>query len=94
MAKKVNPEMVDIENPEWKPEDFRHARSAAEVLPPELVAILPARRRCQRGPQRSPVKKQVTLRIDDNVLKFFKAKGRGWQTRINEALKRVTAHAK
>lgn len=37
-----------------------------------------------------PVKQQVTLRLDADVLHWFKTKGgRGYQTRINAALRRV-----
>lgn len=32
-------------------------------------------------------KKQVTLRLDPDILAHFKAEGRGWQTRINAVLK-------
>ena len=32
-------------------------------------------------------KKQVTLRIDDDVLEFFKEEGEGYQTRINQLLR-------
>ena len=34
-------------------------------------------------------KEQVSLRIDKDVLERFRAGGPGWQTRINEALRRV-----
>ena len=38
-------------------------------------------------------KKQVTLRIDPDVLDWFKRQGRGYQTRINAALRAfVEAH--
>ena len=37
------------------------------------------------------MKQQVTLRLDANILAHFKASGRGWQTRINAALKRIVA---
>lgn len=47
------------------------------------------RRPGQRGPQKSPVKKQVSLRLSPEVIAHFKAKGRGWQTRIDETLKRA-----
>lgn len=33
-------------------------------------------------------KKQITLRLDPEVLEFFKAKGRGYQTAINQVLRR------
>ena len=40
-----------------------------------------------RGPQASPTKQQVTLRLDPDVLAKFRATGPGWQARINAALK-------
>jgi uncharacterized protein (DUF4415 family) len=36
-----------------------------------------------------PVKKPVTLRLDADVLAWFQRAGRGYQTRINRALRRV-----
>jgi uncharacterized protein (DUF4415 family) len=68
--------------------DIRAMRSAAEVLPPELVRVLPRRKPGQRGVQKAPTKQQVTLRLDRDVLDRFRATGSGWQTRINEALKK------
>ena len=89
MRKRPNPEMIDDENPEWTEEDFRRARPASEVLPPELLAILPKRKPGQRGPQRAPVKKKISLRVDAEVLAHYKATGPGWQSRVNEALKKA-----
>ena len=40
-----------------------------------------------RGPNKSPVKEQVAIRIDRDVLGAFRAGGPGWQTRMNAALK-------
>ena len=34
-----------------------------------------------------PIKKQITLRIDADVLDYFQQKGEGYQTRMNEALR-------
>jgi len=34
-----------------------------------------------------PLKKSVTLRLDADVLAWFKKQGRGYQTRINRALR-------
>ena len=45
-----------------------------------------------RGKFYRPVKKQVTLRIDADVLEWFKAQqggARGYQTKINAALRKV-----
>ena len=33
-------------------------------------------------------KKQITLRLDPEVLEFFKAQGRGYQTAMNKVLRR------
>ncbi len=65
----------------------RSMRPAAKALPPKLVAVLPKRRAGQRGPQRAPTKEQVTLRLDADILDFFKSFGPGWQTRLNDTLK-------
>jgi uncharacterized protein (DUF4415 family) len=69
--------------------DFRTMRPMRDVLPPELVAILPKRRPGQRGPQKTPTKQQVTLRLDYDVLRHFRAKGPGWQSRINKSLRKA-----
>ncbi len=34
-----------------------------------------------------PLKKPITLRVDADVLAWFKKQGRGYQTRINRALR-------
>ena len=34
-----------------------------------------------------PIKQQLTLRIDADVLDWFKKQGRGYQTRINDLLR-------
>jgi uncharacterized protein (DUF4415 family) len=74
---------------ELEVEDFRAMRSASDVLPTELLALLPKRRPGQRGPQKSPTKQQVTLRLDQDVLAHFRAKGAGWQSRINTSLRKA-----
>ncbi|HZX71557.1 MAG TPA: BrnA antitoxin family protein [Rhodanobacter sp.] len=44
-------------------------------------------------PARIEPKAQVTLRIDQDVLDYFKEGGKGYQTRINEVLRSfVVAH--
>jgi uncharacterized protein (DUF4415 family) len=89
MPKRPDPGLIDEENPEWAEEDFARARPAREVLPPALYDALTNKRRGQRGPQKAPTKVAVTLRVDRDVLERFKAKGPGWQSRMNEALGRA-----
>lgn len=73
--------------------DIEGFRPAHETLPPELVAVLPKRKPGQRGPQKGPTKDQVTLRLDHDVVEHFKAGGPGWQSRINEALRKSLSKA-
>jgi len=41
----------------------------------------------QKAELRVPAKQPVTLRIDEDVLVWFKAQGKGYQTRINKLLR-------
>jgi uncharacterized protein (DUF4415 family) len=41
----------------------------------------------RRGPQKAPTKIVTTLRLDPDVLEGWRKTGRGWQTRVNEALR-------
>ena len=40
-----------------------------------------------RGPQVTPTKVLTSIRLDVDVLEFFKSQGEGYQSRINEALR-------
>lgn len=44
-------------------------------------------RAAQRNPFFRPVKEQVTVRLDADVLAWLRAGGRGYQTRLNEVLR-------
>lgn len=49
--------------------------------------------RIGRPPQTSPKKVPTTIRFDADVLAALKASGKGWQTRVNEAMREwVKAH--
>ncbi|WP_372997092.1 BrnA antitoxin family protein [Marinobacter sp.] len=41
----------------------------------------------EKAELRVPAKQPVTLRIDEDVLAWFKAQGKGYQTRINKLLR-------
>ncbi len=73
------------ENPEWTGAALRTAKRLADF--PELARIV----RKHRGPQRTPTKIPVNLRLDRDVVTHARASGRGWQGRINAALKRAIA---
>jgi uncharacterized protein (DUF4415 family) len=72
-------------------EDMKHFRPAAEVLPQELLAVLPKRKPGQRGAQKRPTKEPVTIRYSRDVLEYFRTTGPGWQARIDAALKEWVA---
>ena len=68
------------DNPEWTEADFAKAKPFDEIFP-DL--------RRGRGPNKAPTKKQVTLRLNPAVLDYFREKGPGWQSRINDELEKV-----
>ena len=74
---------ADPDNPEWTAGDFTRARPFAEVFP-DLAAS-----RRARGPQKEPTKVAVSLRLSRDVVERFKSGGPGWQTRIDDALKKA-----
>ncbi len=67
--------------------DIKKMRSAREVLPENLLNVLPKRKVGQRGPQKSPVKILTTIRYSPEVVDYFKETGTGWQKRMDEALR-------
>jgi uncharacterized protein (DUF4415 family) len=92
MARKPNPEMIDEDAPELTDAELAEMRPAAEVLPPEFYALVTKRPRGR--PKSIATKVPVTLRLDREVVEAFRAKGPGWQTRMNAALREaVTAPA-
>ena len=48
----------------------------------------------RRGRQKAPKKIPLSLRLSPEVVKHFRARGRGWQTRIDEALRKIVASGK
>lgn len=57
------------------------------------IATMSAEFWAKHRPARVEPKAQVTLRIDQDVLDYFKEGGKGYQTRINEVLRSfVAAH--
>ncbi len=54
---------------------------------PEVTPEMFARAVVRRGLKPTPKKTQLTLRMDNDVLTWFKRQGRGYQTRINALLR-------
>lgn len=86
MASNEPPVLFDQDNPEWTEQDFARARPAAEVLPAEVIATF------GKGPGRpaGSNKEKISIRLDQDVLNNYRKTGKGWQSRLNDALRRAT----
>jgi uncharacterized protein (DUF4415 family) len=73
-----------------KPPKNTSGKSRDRDNPPWTEDMLgPPRRRRERGPQKAPTKVLTTIRLDRDVLEYFRSKGSGYQTRINETLRQA-----
>lgn len=72
---------ADPDTSEWSEEDFKRAIPFS-ALPKSMQAILTG-----NGELTAPKQVSTTINFDTEVLDAFKATGKGWQTRINDALK-------
>lgn len=68
----------------WRSMDFSNAKKADEI--PWIKAYQE-----KKGISRmyAPRKKSITLRLDEDIIAFFKKGGRGYQTRLNAALRQA-----
>ena len=89
MSGKTPTVIFDEDNPEWTEADFERGRPIADF--PELAAAFPNGSKLPGRPKGSMTsqKQQVALRLDKEVLERFRAGGAGWQTRMNEALRKA-----
>ncbi len=78
------------DNPEWTRETEARSRSAEEVHPPHVVEALVKRR---PGRPSGSLKQRVTLRLDRDAIDRLRAGGPGWQTRINDAVRKAAGLA-
>jgi len=51
-----------------------------------ILEAIEKRSQGELGPQKTPIKVSITILVDQRVLDYFKAGGKGWQTRLNQAL--------
>jgi uncharacterized protein (DUF4415 family) len=70
-------------------EDFKRARPAREVLYGILSkATADEMLRPKLGrPRKNVTKEHINIRLDAEILAGFKSFGRGWQSRMNDALR-------
>jgi uncharacterized protein (DUF4415 family) len=82
--------VADRDNPELTAADIARARPAKE-LPAHIRAAFPNMGKVGRpaGSDKTP----VTIRMDNDTLERWRSTGPGWQTRLNEALRKVPAYS-
>jgi uncharacterized protein (DUF4415 family) len=74
---------ADPDAPEATDEEMAQAKPFDEAFPALMESI-------KRGRGRPPIdspRQQISIRLDADVIAKFKATGRGWQARINDALR-------
>ncbi len=75
-------EQIDLANLAAMPDD--------QIDYSDLPATTPEQwREAEQGRFYRPVKQQLTLRIDADVIAWYKNQGKGYQTRINELLRQA-----
>jgi uncharacterized protein (DUF4415 family) len=78
---------ADGEVRELTAEDLAKFKPAAEVLPVSLRKKLGV-----RGPQKTPTKERITIRLSREVVESFRESGEGWQTRVDAVLREWLKH--
>lgn len=91
-VKKIDPTKISEDNPEWTEKDFKSARPAREVLPELFGEKIATEMLKKRGrPKKEHPKVSTTIRLDEDILKAFRAEGKGWQAHMNEVLREWVA---
>ncbi len=90
----ADPDAVELDE-EW----FRRARPAREVLPhlvegrgaaKEAFLHVIEHQGARRGRRKRPAKRRVSLRLDADLRAHFRKDGRrGWETRLNDTLRKA-----
>lgn len=72
---------------DWKRVDALSDKDIDLTETPEVSAEMFARATVRRGLKLAPRKTQLTLRVDSDVLDWYKRQGAGYQTKINALLR-------
>ena len=75
---------ADPDTRELTAEELTRMRPASEVVP-HIVE----RHQRTRGKQKAPTKKHISIRLDADLAAHFRNSGPGWQTRLNDTLRRA-----
>lgn len=75
----------DPDNPEATDEEMTQAKPFGEAFPELMESI----KRSRGRPAVHNPRQHVSLRLDPDVLEHYKAAGKGWQSKINDALRKA-----
>lgn len=78
----------DPDSPELTEADMASAKPFAEAFP-QIAETM--RRNVGGRPKSANPKQPISIRLDQDVIAKFKATGPGWQSRINEVLRKSAA---
>ena len=77
----------DPDAPEATDEQLAQARPFREAFPDLAANIDREMARRGRPPVANP-RQQISVRLDPEIIKHYKSTGKGWQSRIKEALRK------
>jgi len=93
---KTDPERLDFPNDEEIREAIAKDPDAAPEIDEAMLALfrpaeevvpdIVAQYRARRGPQKKPRKVPVSIRLSAEVVAYFRARGMGWQSQIDDVL--------
>ena len=76
---------ADPDAPEATDEELAQARPFVDAFPQFAESI----RRARGRPQVASPKQQISLRLDPDVIAAYKKSGKGWQSRVNDILRKA-----
>jgi len=76
-------------DPDTFESDFSRAVRSSATTPQGIVDDVIKQ---YRGKQVKPTKQPISIRLSPEVLDFFRAQGKGWQTAMDDVLKDYVAH--
>jgi uncharacterized protein (DUF4415 family) len=87
MKKKSTTQKAETDQTDWKRIDAMTDEDIDFSDIPEVTPEMFARAVLRRNFKPIPRKKQLTLRVDSDVVDWYKQQGPGYQTRINSLLR-------
>ncbi len=78
-----------VDSPELTDGELASLRPARDVLPKAFFDAVDTLRRQRGRPPVDAPRKLISIRLDQDVIELYKESGKGWQTRINETLRKA-----